>query len=141
MSCEICGSKDENRRARIEGVILGVCNKCVKLGEELPQVNIAPKRIIVKKIDELDFTLREDFSEIIRKEREKRNLTQEQLAKLLREKSTIIKRIEEGWEPTLEITKRLEKFFKIVLTETPSEVKTQRKNKEKLTIGDIVEID
>jgi uncharacterized protein (TIGR00270 family) len=114
MSCEICGSKDENRRARIEGVILGVCNKCVKLGEELPKVNIAPKKKIEKKINELDFTLREDFSEIIRKEREKRNLTQEQLAKLLREKSTIIKRIEEGWEPTLEITKRLEKFFNIV---------------------------
>jgi len=36
MLCEVCGSKNANRKAKIEKAILTVCNECVKLGEEIP---------------------------------------------------------------------------------------------------------
>ena len=68
-------------------------------------------------------------------------LKQEELAKKINEKSSIIKRIEEGWRPPLNLIKKLEKFFNIKLTEKLEESALEKKiNKEKLTVGDVVEI-
>ena len=36
LDCEVCGSDKANRKAKIEGSVLRVCDKCVKLGEEIP---------------------------------------------------------------------------------------------------------
>jgi uncharacterized protein (TIGR00270 family) len=69
------------------------------------------------------------------------NLTQEQLAKKLNEKSSVIKRIEEGWEPPPTLIRKIEKFFNIKLTEEIEEKPLNKKTeKKKLTIGDVVEV-
>jgi putative transcription factor len=71
----------------------------------------------------------------------KRNLTQEDLAKKLNEKVSILKRIEDGWEPPLNVVKKLERFFNIELTEEAEEKKIEKKtSKTDLTIGDVVEV-
>jgi len=68
-------------------------------------------------------------------------LKQEDLAKKLNEKSSIIKRVEEGWEPPSNLIRKLEKFFNIKLTEKPEEKTLEKKiDKKKLTVGDVVEI-
>ena len=137
--CNICGNKNANRRARIEGVILTVCNNCVKLGEEMPAVRITPVKKI--QLQEIKTVLVSDFHKIIRRNRENRGMTQQELAKRLNEKASIIKRIEEGWEPSMVLVKRLEKFFNIELIEEIQKKNvSEKQEQERLTIGDVIEV-
>ena len=56
----------------------------------------------------------EGFGEIIRKARESMGLSQEELASLVKEKATVIKKIEhEEFHPPLDLARRLEKVLKI----------------------------
>jgi len=142
MNCEVCGSRDARRRAKIEGAILTVCDDCARTGEEVARVTITRRpKPVFKAPRGIDYQLKKDFSSIIKKNREKRELTQEQLAAKLKEKHTIIRRIEEGWEPPLPVIKKLERFFRIHLmaSSTDSDYKLKTKKKT-LTLGDIAEI-
>lgn len=142
MNCEICGAYDARRRAKIEGTILNVCDSCVRSGEEVARVEIArrPKSVYTAPI-EMSYSLKEDFGKIIKNNREKKGLTQEQLAAKIQEKHTIVNRIENGWEPPLLVIKKLEKFLNIILRTASEEVDYKIKVKEKgLTLGDIAEI-
>ncbi len=139
MECEVCGSKSANRKIKAEGAILNVCDECVKFGQEIPKIEIRQikKTALPEQVEE---GLKPDFYSIIKREREKRNLTQTQLAKKLNEKASIIKRVEEGWEPSLALIKKLERFFNIKLLEKIKEGKTKKMERKELTIGDIVQI-
>lgn len=135
----MCGSGKANRKTKIDGAVLTVCEKCVGFGEEIKPVEVK----MVKRIPKLEAVdiLKPNFNEIIRNSRSKMNLKQEGLAKKLNEKLSIIKRVEEGWEPTPSLISKLEKFFNIELTESPEDKKLEKKtSKERLTIGDVVEI-
>ncbi|OGI11715.1 TIGR00270 family protein [Candidatus Micrarchaeota archaeon RBG_16_36_9] len=138
--CELCGSDKASRKTKIDGAVLTVCNECAGFGEEIkpPAMKIISKKI--PKLEEPE-NLKSDFSEIIRRSREKTGLKQDGLAKKLNEKSSVIKRVEEGWGPSPSLISKLEKFFNIRLTEKPEEKRLEKKTqKEKLTIGDVVEI-
>jgi putative transcription factor len=138
--CELCGSKNANRKTKIDNAILNVCEKCVSFGEEVrpPQITVVKKRLPEM---ESEYFLKQKFNEIIRNSREKKGLKQEDLAKKLKEKLSIIKRVEEGWEPSPALISKLEKFFNIKLKDEAEEkVSGKKSEKEKLTIGDIVEI-
>jgi putative transcription factor len=89
----------------------------------------------------LEEAIKSNFHLLVKNERNKRNLTQEELAKKLNEKASIIKRVEDGWEPSIKIIKKLERFFNIKLTEEIEEKQIERKtDKKELTIGDVVEV-
>jgi putative transcription factor len=138
--CEICGSDKAERKTKIDKAILTVCDKCVSFGEEIrpPQMKI---KKAISKLEETEEILKSNFSEMIRLSREKMRLRQDELAKKLNEKSSVIKRVEEGWDSSPSLISKLEKFFNIKLTESPGESKLETKRKkEKLTIGDVVEI-
>jgi len=139
--CELCGSKNATRKTKIDGAVLTACEDCVRLGEEVPTIELRPTKKAIPKLEGLDKSVKTNFHMLIKNERTKRNLTQEDLAKKLNEKSSIIKRIEEGWEPSLGVIKKLEKFFNIKLTEEIEEKQVEKKaDNTKLTIGDVVEI-
>ncbi|MCS7126315.1 MAG: multiprotein-bridging factor 1 family protein [Aigarchaeota archaeon] len=56
----------------------------------------------------------EDFGRLIREAREKMGLTQEDLAKQLNEKVTVIRKIEAGeFNPSIELVKKIERLLKI----------------------------
>jgi len=139
VDCEVCGSKDATRKAKIEGVILRVCDRCVKLGEEIPVLKIEKKKKILSEIE--PYVLVKDFNIIIRNERQKRNLTQEEFAKKMNEKLSVIKRIEDGWQPPENILHKIERFLNIKLLQNKTEIKISQKTGNKnITIGDIVEV-
>ena len=139
--CELCGSKKANRKIKIDESILSVCENCIKFGEEIPIIEFKSVKKRIPKIEELEKVIKSNFRLLIRDAREKMNLTQEQLAKKLNEKASLIKRIEDGWEPSLGLVKKLEKFFNIQLTEEVEEKSVEKKaDRKKLTIGDIVEV-
>lgn len=89
----------------------------------------------------MDQAIKTNFHLLIKNERAKKNLTQEELAKKLNEKASLIKRVEEGWEPPLSMIKKLERFFNIELTEEIEEKQIESKtDRKELTIGDVVEV-
>ena len=139
--CELCGSKNATRKTKIDGAVLTACEDCVKLGEEIPVVELKSTKKAIPKLEGLDKSVKTNFHILIKNERTKMSLTQEDLAKKINEKSSIIKRIEDGWEPSLGIIKKLEKFFSIKLTEEIEEKQIEKRtDNTKLTIGDVVEI-
>lgn len=110
-------------------------------GEEIPIVELREEKKIIPKLDEMSQTIKSNFHLLVKSERDKRNLTQEDLAKKLNEKVSLIKRVEEGWEPPLNIVKKLERFFNIELTEELEEKQLENKtDRKELTIGDVVEV-
>jgi ribosome-binding protein aMBF1 (putative translation factor) len=48
----VCGSKKADRKAKIEGSVLRVCDECVKLGEEIPVFVKSEGKKIIKKSKE-----------------------------------------------------------------------------------------
>lgn len=137
--CEVCGAK-ATRKAKVEGTVLAVCDQCVKFGEDVRSVEYR-KRVSVPKLEGLEQVMIKDFHKAIRKAREKEKLTQEELAKRLNEKVSVIKRMEEGWQPSNKLVDKIEKFFNLKLREEAVELlKEKSAGGQKLTIGDIIEI-
>ncbi len=85
----------------------------------------------------------EDLGNVVRKAREARFLTREQLAEMVGEKVSTIRRIENNeLKPSFELARKLEKVLKVkLLVEATDEVfervvtRAQRKG---LTIGDVL---
>jgi len=137
MECEICGSAAD-RKAEIEGAVLNVCGKCSIFGKSIaPQQQRAVKALRLP--DEMQFALTENFPKIIRTARMKKQLSQEQLASAIKEKLSLIKRMEEGWSPPLQIAGKIEKFFRIKIVENVrQEAGNTDSVKKEVTIGDVV---
>ena len=139
--CELCGSKNANRKTKIDNAIMTTCEDCVRFGQEIPTVELRQVRKVVAPLAGMEKSIKSDFHKIIKSERARRNLTQEELAKKLNEKPSIIKRIEDGWEPSINTLKKFEKFFNIKLTEEVEEKQIEKKtDRNILTIGDVAEV-
>ena len=141
MNCELCGKKSELFRAKIERTIVDVCEKCSKFGEIIERViKEEENKIVKKKIrEEIIEEIRKGYVAIIKNAREKLGLKQEELARKINEKESLIHKLEnELVEPSLKLAEKLEKFLKIKLIEIYSdENKYVKNNDDKLTIGDL----
>lgn len=126
-SCEICGIQiiDHGERVYVEGNLLTVCKACSKRGKPSNnQQNIQrklparPKKI--EKPDKITFEdsaiLVKDFSEVIRNSRMSKGFTHEQLGFLIKERASLLRKIESGsLKPDEVLAKKLERFFRINL--------------------------
>ena len=141
-TCEICGKKTKKLyKIRVEGAELLVCEDCKKYGELVGEVKerkevIKPKKIKVEKEEEVV----PEYYKIIRNTREKLKLKQEEFAKMIGIKGSLLKRIEDGKKvPSLDLARKIEKMFDVKLIEEVSFDSKNVKNEEKeLTLGDVV---
>lgn len=156
MQCEICGAEIKGKPLyiRIEGSELNACSNCSRFGTPVERRAAATASTRAAKplaktgkqrdvFDQMVDVIVPNYGEIIRKEREKRGWTQEELAKRILEKANVIKKIERQ-ELMLEeeVRKKLEKVLEIKLTqpvELGVEIKKRSSSRE-LTLGDIVTI-
>ena len=116
---------NHGERVFVEGNLLTVCKTCSKRGKpsnEPPnsqrRVSTRPHKIATPhKITFNDSNIMvNNFSEIIRKSRMKRGLTHEQLGILIKERASLLRKIESGsLKPDEELTKKLERYFQIKL--------------------------
>ncbi|MBW2992575.1 multiprotein bridging factor aMBF1 [Candidatus Woesearchaeota archaeon] len=147
----MCGKEIEDYyRARIEGTILNVCENCVKFGKIIESVKSAPKEEIKEQQKaekppepEIVEELVEDYAQRIKNKREKLGLKQEDLAKKINEKESIIQKIESGhFTPSIKLAKKLERFLEIKLIEEVEEsglvVAHKASSGEGFTLGDFV---
>ncbi len=152
MECEICGKEIRYRPAKIivEGTELNVCNECREYGVEDVSTSVqhGVTRVVRKdrrpqQSKPIVFTeeLVEGFNEIIKKERQKRGWSQEELAKRIQEKESLIRKIENAeMTPEPDVIEKLERIFDIKLREKVQEVKLSPQKKLVPTLGDVVVI-
>lgn len=158
MSCDVCGEEILGKPLKviIEGAILVACPRCARLGKpyvepprprfsrpppvarHLPRPTRAASR---ESFDELEVV--EDYAARIRKAREKIGLTQEDLATRVKEKLSIIQKIEsKKMTPDLRLSRELEHSLRIELlaprVEAP--VATSPTTAPNVTLGDIVKV-
>ncbi|WP_440952789.1 multiprotein bridging factor aMBF1 [Methanococcoides sp. FTZ1] len=161
MQCEICGTEIRGQpiEVTIDGSQLKVCSKCSQYGTAVkarspvsrkispvaPKTSVAaPKRTGPRRdpFAELSDELVDDYEKIIHDAREKRGWTQEVLAAKIKEKASLIKKIERGEiVPEDSVRRKIEKALNIQLTERVGEGdwNADRLNRG-TTLGDIVTI-
>ncbi|MFH1774907.1 MAG: multiprotein bridging factor aMBF1 [Methanobacteriota archaeon] len=146
MECEVCGRTIEKPfYVKIEGSEMRTCGTCSKFGvrikqrEQKKQATFKYPRAREEKIIEYV----ESYGEVIRNARQRRGLTQEELGKLINEKTSVIARLEtKKMVPTMELAKKLEKVLEVKLIEELEEEKITgtRISAGELTIGDVIKI-
>ncbi|NHW44558.1 MAG: TIGR00270 family protein [Candidatus Verstraetearchaeota archaeon] len=148
MSCELCGKPIVGKPVRvwIEGSQLMVCPQCSRYGSIVrPKATTRPKQIAKRR--ELSMGLEStvlvsNYNVLIRQARENMGLTQADLAMLIGEKESIVRRLESGrMAPTLELAKKIEKVLKIRLyEEIRQEQELPKPQGLQLTLGDVAVI-
>lgn len=145
MECDICGKKaDKLYEVEVEGTLLHLCEECKRFGKEIKKPKLVfTKKPAALKEDEPNESIRPDFSLVIKQARQKLGMKQEEVAKRINEKASLMHSIETGkHEPSIPLARKLEKFFGISLIENiEAEKKTnQKKDNSALTIGDIINL-
>jgi putative transcription factor len=159
LQCEVCGHQIFGTpiRAIIEGAKMTVCSECSKLGsgywEPKPQRR-AKKRI--KRQPTISFSKRQqrptvtetlelvgDFGQRVRQAREGLELSHEDLGRKIRERVSVIRKIESGkMIPDLVLAEKLEHALKITLRVPASEPNVQPVSSSKprgTTLGDLIQ--
>ena len=157
--CQICGGKIwKAQTVLIEGAKIVVCQNCAQYGKKISPENKPSKfkmgpKAASKPVKKLKSNKTEEFlepsievvsnyAEKIREIRIKKNLNQDQFAKKLNEKPSLLRRIEAGKvTPTIELAKKIESVYKIQLLDKADksdvDVKNYMKKRGGSTLGDI----
>lgn len=145
LSCDICGQPNVKAQILIEGAKLLVCGRCAKSGKILHYFDdeqIQKPIITAPKSIGAEEEVVEGFGEIIRKARQKKKLSIEELAKLIQEKSNFLHAIEsERLKPTITVAKKIEKELGVKLIEIMSAVapsSVSQNNFQEPTLGDMI---
>ena len=150
MQCEMCGSEERLYKTNIEGSILNVCRACSKFGKILGTVKEKMEEKKEKQVKEIKKEpekevielVVDDFADRIRKKREELGLKQEDFAKKINEKESVIHKLETGeFRPGLDLAKKLERVLGIKLIEEyEEEGKATKTETTELTVGDLIKI-
>ena len=119
MPCDLCGSPSAAYTSKIEGALLHVCKICAGSGEIISRPVQQPA---IKKLgripEELQTEISQNLSQIVKQAREKKGLTRQELARKISVQENLIARIENGWNPPLDLIRKLEKFLGVKLTDS-----------------------
>ena len=143
ITCELCGRTSEKLVISIvEGARMNSCENCSKFGNIIKEKTFFQNnRRFESSFEDTDDDIISNYNIIIKNKREQLNLTQDDLAIKIKEKSSLIRKLERGeLKPTIELAKRFEKLFGIrLITKIGIAEKTFNDNKNiNFTIGDII---
>ncbi|MBN1167020.1 MAG: TIGR00270 family protein [Methanospirillaceae archaeon] len=162
MQCEMCGSSSKGplKRVRIEGAELLVCSACARYGVEVQgqrasvpsfssqknqydRPSSQPKPTRSRDVfDMIEGDIVDNYSDIIRKARMEKGLSQKELALEMKEKELLIKKIEKGdLIPEDSVRRKFEKILGISLIESGGfDSEDQHQNRMATTMGDVIKI-
>lgn len=143
-SCEMCGKSTELVIADVEGVELKVCAGCTKFGTVRQRTDKPAFTSRQVKPEGPAFKVVDNCASLLHAAREKRIMTQEEFAKFIQEKESVLAHWEAGKvKPALEAAKRVGRILGINLIEQeevlPVKMEASRKTDE-LTLGDFVKV-
>ncbi|HEQ79206.1 MAG TPA: TIGR00270 family protein [Euryarchaeota archaeon] len=158
MICELCGKNvPRTTQVVVEGTLLETCNECSKFGTQQGQT--AKKGVLIpqavrERLEARERRMRQrdiyseevldlssDFDKKVREGRKRKGLSQDELAKKVMEKVSVIKKVESGqMRPSEGLRKKLEKTLDIDLLEKandpPAEFKATKS--KAMTLGDLI---
>ncbi len=155
MQCNICGKKiTSGYKVSLEGSEVLACNNCSKHGKRIRKVYESQKELKkerkeessmnknqnTKKKTKEELGFKENFDKLIKQEREKRDMKQQEFAKMLGIKSSLLHQLESGKETNIKIAKKIQNKLGITILER---VKVGDHNQYKAksrarTIGDLI---
>ncbi len=144
----MCGSKKAVLKTVVEGAVLNLCVGCSSYGNVIEKIRPKPivkkqRSIQIPKKEESILLISKDYASRIKNRRERLGLKQEEFAKKINEKESLMSKIESGTvEPNLSLARKIEKFLKIDLVEEHKE-NSEFKSKSSsgvVTIGDLINI-
>lgn len=145
MNCELCGQKPGVYAADIEGTTMKVCVDCSRFGSNKRSANV---KVVVtqKRIEEEgpDYIFIQGYGKLVKAAREKLGLKQDELAKRLNERESLLHQIEsEHLKPNIMLAKKLERELKIKIVEeikpdSSSEITKPTKRENVFTLGDMI---
>lgn len=158
MNCDICGREIVGLpfKVKVEGAKILACRNCQRLGKpyleepapqqprpgiiRMPLPHVRRASELPREIQELDID--ENFAAIIRKRRMKLEMTQEHLANRVKQKLSVIQKIENGKiAPDTQLCRVLQHELKIKLLVPRKETPTPKTTPlGEVTLGDIVKI-
>ena|SRR3989344_3252861 len=143
-SCEMCGKSTELVVADIEGVELKVCESCSKFGTIRKRVDTRRFTPKPEKPEGPQFKVVDNYASLVRSAREKKRMTQEEFAKLLQEKESVLAHWEAGSvKPSIEAAQRVGRILGISLIEQEIAVSVKiedGKKADELTLGDFIRV-
>ncbi|MEE9151354.1 MAG: multiprotein bridging factor aMBF1 [Thermoplasmata archaeon] len=159
MICEMCGAEATKlKKITIEGSNLSVCHKCAKFGQDHTvkkgikestspstiterlqrrEKRLKTKDVFEQSINELAF----DYPKRIRKARTSMDLSQDDLAKKINEKKSVVAKLENGdMVPDEKLVKKLENALGISLKEKIIAIEAPKRGSSGrgLTLGDFL---
>jgi putative transcription factor len=164
LNCDICGRDIVGQafKVSVEGAKMLVCSHCQNLGKPYRE-EYAPKRPHVRastppsvqasyssfhrkttqlsrELDEVD--LADDLAQRVRKHRTKLGISQEELAKRVKEKLSVIQKIETGRiTPPMRLCRELEHELKVKLLVPHKETESPKGlAPSSVTLGDIIQV-
>ncbi len=153
MRCEVCGDeiRGQPHRRVIEGGRLTVCGRCAGFGSSEWSPNMPsrrrrggsppPPRRPRSEVEATEgLELITDYGATIKKARQKRRLNIEDFARMIKEKESVIKKLEkENLNPDRKLIRKLENALNLKLLEasTPTAVPVARRASSGRTLGDI----
>ncbi|MHA2123498.1 MAG: multiprotein bridging factor aMBF1 [Promethearchaeota archaeon] len=145
--CPVCGGIiwGKGQKVLLEGAKITVCDNCAQHGTKItrpttvyrakkvyqkrPQSTTRKHIVKPERIEELEIV--SDYAKKIRNARNNRGLNQDQFAQKLNEKPSLLRRIEAGKvEPTIKLSKKIEKIYDIKLLKSTDEIEFNSKDQK-----------
>ncbi len=123
-ACEMCGKKPAKFNTAIEGTTMHVCADCASFGEIKGRSDV---RIVYKekpKFEKKEPTIIfiQGYGARVKRAREKLGLKQEEMAKRLNERESLLHQIEsEHLKPSVELARKLERELHVKIVEEISD--------------------
>ena len=144
MQCEMCGRSETLFKTKLEGSELELCKTCSSFGSIVtePTQNWVKKKL-PRMFKESSEEIVHDYGRLIRQAREKSGLNQEEFAKKISERTSILQKMENNqFQPSLKLAKKLQRSLKIrlVVESEETEERTQKVStkSEGFTLGDYI---
>jgi putative transcription factor len=155
MVCEMCGKEVKSvLRTLIEGTELTVCESCARFGKALEKPltkDAAAKRLgVLAKTRVVEperiQIIVPDYASRVKQARERMGLTQDEFAKKLAERTSLISQLESGhFKPGIEIAHKIERLIGVKLVEEfaddaqpSSPDPSKRKTADSFVLGDFI---
>ncbi|MDO8511236.1 MAG: multiprotein-bridging factor 1 family protein [Nanoarchaeota archaeon] len=142
-SCDMCGRQGDLVTAEVERVEMKVCPNCARFGMIKRKADAAP--LLQKKLHkEPAFRVTANYAAVLRQAREKQKLSQEDFARFLQEKESIVAKWEQGrMQPSVEVARQLEKILGVSLVMEDIEQSFEKDKNAKsdgFTLGDFMKV-
>ncbi len=140
MLCEICGEREGVTRIELDGVVLWVCSQCAKFGREIKK-EVKRERRRVQVTEKAEEDILPDYAIRVRNAREKRNMSREDLARMINERVSVIEKVESGkMIPEDRLVRKLEKALGIKLKGAVDYGQSDSSESPGMTLGDIAQV-